>query len=904
MPNIKLTSQFSDSDDGDDTNDVSKELLNHVKQLTQKYNFVCFPLKAEKKPDVNEWQKLTKTAISAFKKSTTAYGIQCGKNSNITVIDIDNGSRFNEMLDYFDPEGTINETAVRVKTPTGGYHYIFQYEESVKTLTGAVTFYDKGLKVRSYIDTRNDGGYIVGAKSLYSASNFEKEMFNGKPYKWEIDMDDVEGVPTEMPDWLLKIVTGWELHQDAQGEFEIKEKPVIIKKTTQTSSEYSMSREKAEFVIDNVGATRATERSDWIKGVWAIASLGEEWGLDLAERFSMRTLSGNFGGFEKVYDQSHDKITFGTMIHWLEIDNPTAFMQFKQMDRGLSVDEIAETAAFMKGMPVHEIIIDAEDSDEDSDEEDSNEDSDEEEKDEKYSHSETSEGHDNDIKKSKMAYKLLTEGNSGWCKLYCLTRKNDVVITDIERDEGYMWNDEKKLWIKSSRAILIADIQSVLEVITLKAYTTAKESKKKELSVILKQTQMVKHPKDTYQLVKCKLYREKFEETMNSSVFEVPIAGGKVIDVKTGVQRNRIQTDYFDAELKVKPVKQVSEKVTKFIREICANDESLVGYLQERLGLCLSGMNERLIYIAHGEGNNGKTTLLRLVAMVLDEYAGTLSAGALMSDNTNGKRNNKNQATLALNGIIGKRFVLCDESDEKERLDSVAVKSLANEEGIMRLRENYGKFANYNIYCKTFLSTNKIPDYDKTDAALVKRLRFIPFNVRFFDESKKEDKEKLREKNPNYKIANRSLVDDIRKNHLNDFFTWMIQGSIRYFTHGGSEPDIIFNNKESIETQKDTVKRFVKECIAFDTKDVDENTIYLAGNETSDSNFRERTNSVYDRYIRWLKDECSEVPEKKGDFYKRLGDLKVLSSKVKGERMFRLKNVQEETTSFGEELLE
>jgi hypothetical protein len=53
-----------------------------------------------------------------------------------------------------------------------------------------------------------------------------------------------------------------------------------------------------------------------------------------------------------------------------------------------------------------------------------------------------------------------------------------------------------------------------------------------------------------------------------------------------------------------------------------------------------------------------------------------------------------------------------------------------------------------------------------------------------------------------------------------------------------------------------------------------------------------------------LKDECSEVPEKKGDFYKRLGDLKVLSSKVKGERMFRLKNVQEETTSFGEELLE
>jgi hypothetical protein len=326
-----------------------KNIKEYVRELSEKYGLICFPLRDKKKPAIYGFQKLTKTPYDEFNAEHTAYGILCGKASRITVVDIDNLEWWERLLSYFDPEHELDETAIRVKTPSGGFHYIFEYEEEVKNDSNVVKIYTKNSKDinsigLSGIDTRNDGGYIVGAHSLYSASKSSKECFNGKPYKWLIDFDDVDGEPTKMPEWLLDLVKGQNLLYLTDGTFINYEKPKIVLKqkinqVNNDEAEDCLSKEEAEFVVDYVSAERATNRSTWIRGVWACASLNTDFALDIAYRFSQRTTARNYGGVDEVFRQSKERVLFATMIHWLKEDNYTAFKEFLKMRRNKLIEK-------------------------------------------------------------------------------------------------------------------------------------------------------------------------------------------------------------------------------------------------------------------------------------------------------------------------------------------------------------------------------------------------------------------------------------------------------------------------------------------------------------------------------------------------------------------------------------
>lgn len=73
-------------------------------------------------------------------------GIVCGEVSNLTVVDIEEGGDFNLILDK----------TFTVKTGGGGRHYYFKYEKDFKN----------AVKVFPKVDTRSQGGYVVGCPSL------------------------------------------------------------------------------------------------------------------------------------------------------------------------------------------------------------------------------------------------------------------------------------------------------------------------------------------------------------------------------------------------------------------------------------------------------------------------------------------------------------------------------------------------------------------------------------------------------------------------------------------------------------------------------------------------------------------------------------------------------------------
>jgi hypothetical protein len=72
-------------------------------------------------------------------------GIVCGKISNLTVVDVENGG---------DPSFLPQDTLI-VGTGGGGYHYFFKYEEGV----------GNKARIMKLIDFRSEGGYVVAPGS-------------------------------------------------------------------------------------------------------------------------------------------------------------------------------------------------------------------------------------------------------------------------------------------------------------------------------------------------------------------------------------------------------------------------------------------------------------------------------------------------------------------------------------------------------------------------------------------------------------------------------------------------------------------------------------------------------------------------------------------------------------------
>lgn len=135
-------------------------------------------------------------------KSYPAYGIVCGPDSDLLVIDVDTteGHEKDGMasLDALEEKyGPLPETPT-VRTPSGGLHYYFKYPTG-RTVRNGTSVIGNG------IDHRGDGGFVVGAGSKRDDGN----------YTWERTPEAV--VIAEAPEWVLDQIA------DAQTPDELSE---------------------------------------------------------------------------------------------------------------------------------------------------------------------------------------------------------------------------------------------------------------------------------------------------------------------------------------------------------------------------------------------------------------------------------------------------------------------------------------------------------------------------------------------------------------------------------------------------------------------------------------------------------------------------------------------------------
>jgi P4 family phage/plasmid primase-like protien len=196
------------------------------------------------------------------------------------------------------------------------------------------------------------------------------------------------------------------------------------------------------------------------------------------------------------------------------------------------------------------------------------------------------------------------------------------------------------------------------------------------------------------------------------------------VDLKTGKLREHRRQDLLT---KMAPVfyepAATCPMWLAFLDRIMAGNQDLIAFLQRAIGYALTGdTSEQVLFVLHGTGANGKSTLLETVrAMLGSEYAIQIRPETLMI-----KQNDTIPNDVAR--LKGARLVNARETEDGRRLAEGLVKEMTGGD-TMTARFLYAEHFDFRPEFKLFLAANHKPVIRGTDIAIWRRIRLVPFTV-------------------------------------------------------------------------------------------------------------------------------------------------------------------------------
>ena len=230
---------------------------------------------------------------------------------------------------------------------------------------------------------------------------------------------------------------------------------------------------------------------------------------------------------------------------------------------------------------------------------------------------------------------------------------------------------------------------------------------------------------------------------------------------------------------------------TLFLREILSGDSETIDFMQRAIGYALTGeIRENVLFIMHGDGANGKTTLVETVMHVLGDYAKSAAPDLLLQ-----RRNESHPTGVA--DLMGARFVSSVEVDDGRRLNESLVKRLTGRDTIKArfMRQDFFDFIPSH---KLFLAVNHRPEIQGTDKGIWRRIRLVPFEVEIAEE--KQDP-KLLDK----------LIEEAP-----GILAWAVSGCLKWQQSGLGMPSAVKEASQAYREESDVVGRFIDECCQID----------------------------------------------------------------------------------------
>lgn len=269
------------------------------------------------------------------------------------------------------------------------------------------------------------------------------------------------------------------------------------------------------------------------------------------------------------------------------------------------------------------------------------------------------------------------------------------------------------------------------------------------------------------------------------------------LDLRSGEFRWHARQDLLTRRTEVDfDSEAVCPRFERFLGEVFLGDQELIAYVQRAAGYSLTGNTmARALFLAHGVGRNGKSTLLDVLRQVLGEYAATVPPETLMRKQRGGGIPND---IAALRGV---RLVTSIETEEDQPLAEALVKAMTGGTDPLTGRFLYGEYFAFLPQFKLWLATNHLPNIDGSGEAIWDRIHVIPFRLRLAEEDQDQ-----------------ALPERLRS-EASGILNWALEGWRQYQALGGlAMPQVVRDETAAYRTESDPIRRFISERCALDAR--------------------------------------------------------------------------------------
>lgn len=749
----------------------TKQILQVAKNLNLKTTYISFNLDEDdaKSPFIKNWveRPIDYEERPMYNKNVA---IITGHKSGLVCIDIDNKVddngvnglfAFESMIKTNTVYNTLDEYILSIKdytlvekTPSGGFHIYFQYDETKHR------HLLPQFKHHSTIDVKGNGGCCIMSGSVYLSCckkggihkcgatetckyKYKKYEFVGdysngyKIPQHYIDNDPIEyenrthwGLALPMPDWIYK-------------ECQIETKPFSY--TTNDYNEYDEVCMTDEELLDWV--LPLNDRSsghfwDWFSIVVAIKKC--QGTIDVAKQYSM------------LCPEKYDEKDLEKRWNTIDFNNYEVCPNFKTIKWALKKQDFEEYKRI----------------------------------DNKYNKKYKP------IYNDKYGAKLLVNlaGKDNFVKLVNKIDGSSIIYVFEEERGQWLQNNEKNLALRA----LINKYE--MQMRQYEIYEDAKGNEKQKLhdysGVETKVNALCKFVPDLIPTIDEMQFRKMNLDTKEKLLFK-----NGILDMKTGEFKTAFdKTLFFLHRINRNYNPRVDEALKNKINKICFHDafdyqvdgkdyRDSGDYFRKGLSFGLAGRTDaKMCFMNIGETNCGKSILTLALQTAMDEYFGTFDANNFIVQ----KNEDEAKALKWLYDCIGKRVLISNEMKKggegvRIQFDTELLKKVVGGGDTLKIRKlgkNEIEVVNQAMFV---FMLNDIPDFNNPeDDAFKGRNTILEYKLQFVPKTEEEIKAEglvgvkpkditIAEnfiKNDEWKDALLHLIlDEYRNNHFQDLKT-------------------------------------------------------------------------------------------------------------------------------------
>jgi putative DNA primase/helicase len=301
-----------------------------------------------------------------------------------------------------------------------------------------------------------------------------------------------------------------------------------------------------------------------------------------------------------------------------------------------------------------------------------------------------------------------------------------------------------------------------------------------------------------------------------------------VLDLKTSKVRKGKRDDRIT---KFSPVafdiRARCPRFEQFLKEIFNSDDALIGFVRRAIGYSLTGsVKEQCLFLAYGEGANGKSTLLSLLKRIFGDYAENLPASTFEAQV-------RSALTPELEMLLGSRFAMAIETREGMRLNEQRIKALTGGDSITA-RPLYRPPITFEPSHKLWLAFNHKPVIGDDSYGMWRRVHLIPFTQIFDKNTGKDDN-----------------LSDALWAEASGILAWAMRGCLEWQRQGLGAPPAVEKATAEYREESDHLAQFIEECCVVEE-----------GSKISCA-------SMWESYVAWA-DQNEETPLTRPVFAERM----------------------------------